>query len=149
LCIIGLVYDGCRYLQDNNEWERAAWLAKIRLNQDEYNEVIKRWCEQLCSNQINRKEFAILLLLSCKQYSKVLELLCELSYPELSFYYTKLCLEKQLINFSDSKILSDTGSNIDGFLRLLKENIDKIENQPLKKNIDSYLKLRNHLSYEF
>ena len=55
LCLIGLVFDACRYLQDNNEWERAAWLAKIRLSDDEYNEVIKRWCENLTSNQVNRK----------------------------------------------------------------------------------------------
>ena len=47
LCMIGLVVDACRYLQDNNEWEKAAWLAKTRLNQDEYLDVIKRWCDHL------------------------------------------------------------------------------------------------------
>ena len=53
--MIGLVFDACRYLQDNNEWEKAAWVAKVRLNEDEQNDVIKRWSEYLCTNQINRK----------------------------------------------------------------------------------------------
>lgn len=53
--MIGLVFDACRYLQDNNEWQKAAWVAKMRLNEDEQNDVIKRWSENLCTNQINRK----------------------------------------------------------------------------------------------
>ena len=48
LCMIGLVYDACRYLQDNGKWEKAAWLAKMRLNDEEYFEIIKRWCDHLC-----------------------------------------------------------------------------------------------------
>ncbi len=54
LCLIGLVFDACRYLQDNDDWEKAAWLAKIRLPTDEFNEVIKRWTDHLCSPQINK-----------------------------------------------------------------------------------------------
>jgi WD repeat-containing protein 11 len=46
--MIGLVYDACRYLQDNGKWEKAAWLAKMRLNDEEYFEIIKRWCDYLC-----------------------------------------------------------------------------------------------------
>ena len=45
--MIGLVFDACRYLQDNGKWEKAAWLAKIRLNEEEYFEIIKRWCDHL------------------------------------------------------------------------------------------------------
>ena len=51
--MIGLVYDACRYLQDNGKWEKAAWLAKIRLNDEEYFEIIKRWCDHL--NTTDRK----------------------------------------------------------------------------------------------
>lgn len=57
MCLIGLVFDACRYLQDNNEWEKAAWLAKMRLNESEQQEIIKRWSEYLLSNTINRKVF--------------------------------------------------------------------------------------------
>ncbi len=51
LCLIDLVFDACRYLQDNDQWEKAAWLAKMRLNTDEYIEVIKRWVEYLLSSK--------------------------------------------------------------------------------------------------
>ena len=56
MCLIGLVFDACRYLQDNNQWAKAAWLAKMRLNEEEYIEVIKRWCDNvLCSNHFSQK----------------------------------------------------------------------------------------------
>lgn len=55
LCLIGLIFDACRYLQDNNEWEKAAWLAKVRLNENEQQEIIKRWSDYLISSSINRK----------------------------------------------------------------------------------------------
>ncbi|RMZ97372.1 WD repeat-containing 11, partial [Brachionus plicatilis] len=77
LCLIGLIFDACRYLQDNNEWEKAAWLAKMRLSENEQQEIIKRWSEYLISNTINRKESAIFLLLSCNSYWKVLDLLTD------------------------------------------------------------------------
>ena len=49
LCLIGLVLDACRYLQDNNDWEKAAFLAKFRLTDIEYISIIKRWCDHLVS----------------------------------------------------------------------------------------------------
>ena len=52
LCLIGLIFDACRYLQDNNNWEKAAWLAKLRLPNEEYIEVVKRWTDYLASPQI-------------------------------------------------------------------------------------------------
>jgi hypothetical protein len=41
------VFDACRYLQDNGKWEKAIWLAKLRLNDDECYEIIKRWSDNL------------------------------------------------------------------------------------------------------
>ncbi len=59
LCLIGLVHDACRYMQDNDKWNEAAWLAKMRLTDNEYNDVVKRWCDHLCS--IKRKVIIIYL----------------------------------------------------------------------------------------
>ena len=55
LCLIGLVQDACRYLQDGSQWDKAIWLAKMRLNDDDLNEVIKRWSDYLCMPQVNKK----------------------------------------------------------------------------------------------
>lgn len=57
LCLNGLVYDACRYLQDNSQWDKAIWLAKMRLNDEDLVEVIKRWSDYLCSSQINKKVY--------------------------------------------------------------------------------------------
>ena len=42
LCLIGLTFDACRYLQDNGNWEKAAWLAKLRLPENEYVENMEK-----------------------------------------------------------------------------------------------------------
>lgn len=85
LCLIDLVTDACRYLQDNNEWEKAAILAKLRLKDTEYITTIKRWCEHLINN--NKMEIAILLFISCKQFSDAEKLLSKTNYKEMSFYF--------------------------------------------------------------
>ena len=59
LCLIGLTFDACKYLQDNNEWEKAAWLGKMRLGDEEWLEVIKRWIDHLCNSQMNNKVILI------------------------------------------------------------------------------------------
>uniref|UniRef100_A0A8C7XIU8 WD repeat-containing protein 11 n=1 Tax=Oryzias sinensis TaxID=183150 RepID=A0A8C7XIU8_9TELE len=75
LCLIDKAADACRYLQTYGEWNRAAWLAKVRLNAAEGSDVLKRWAEQLCSPQFNQKSKAILLLLSLGCFYKVGEML--------------------------------------------------------------------------
>ena len=55
LCLIGLVQDACRYLQDGNKWDKAIWLAKMRLNDENLIDIIKRWSDYLCMPQINKK----------------------------------------------------------------------------------------------
>ncbi|RXN17607.1 WD repeat-containing 11 [Labeo rohita] len=51
LCLIDKAADACRYLQTYGEWNRAAWLAKVRLNPAESSDVLKRWADHLCSPQ--------------------------------------------------------------------------------------------------
>ena len=56
LCLIGLVQDACRYLQDNSKWDKAIWLAKMRrLNDESLNDIVKRWSDYLCLPQVNKK----------------------------------------------------------------------------------------------
>uniref|UniRef100_A0A667XVF7 WD repeat-containing protein 11 n=1 Tax=Myripristis murdjan TaxID=586833 RepID=A0A667XVF7_9TELE len=62
LCLIDKAADACRYLQTYGEWNRAAWLAKVRLNPAESSDVLKRWAEHLCSPQVNQKSKAVLVL---------------------------------------------------------------------------------------
>uniref|UniRef100_A0A3B4G5C2 WD repeat-containing protein 11 n=1 Tax=Pundamilia nyererei TaxID=303518 RepID=A0A3B4G5C2_9CICH len=75
LCLIDKAADACRYLQTYGEWNRAAWLAKVRLNPAESSDVLKRWAEHLCSPQVNHKSKAILVLLSLGCFYKVGEML--------------------------------------------------------------------------
>jgi WD repeat-containing protein 11 len=60
LCMVGFVLDACRYLQDNNQWEKATWLAKLRLTNSDYIDVVNKWCDHLCA--INRKVYLIFFL---------------------------------------------------------------------------------------
>ncbi|KAF0027266.1 hypothetical protein F2P81_020007 [Scophthalmus maximus] len=75
LCLIDKAADACRYLQTYGEWNRAAWLAKVRLSAAEGSDVLKRWAEHLCSPQVNQKSKAILVLLSLGCFYKVGEML--------------------------------------------------------------------------
>ncbi|MEQ2212481.1 WD repeat-containing protein 11, partial [Xenoophorus captivus] len=75
LCLIDKAADACRYLQTYGEWNRAAWLAKVRLNSAESSDVLKRWAEHLCSPQVNQKSKAIMVLLSLGCFYKVGEML--------------------------------------------------------------------------
>ncbi|XP_061491806.1 WD repeat-containing protein 11 isoform X3 [Rhineura floridana] len=86
LCLIDKAADACRYLQTYGEWNRAAWLAKVRLDAEECADVLKRWVDQLCSPQINQKSKAILVLLSLGCFMRVAEMLhrlvCSISTVE-------------------------------------------------------------------
>ncbi|XP_059982710.1 WD repeat-containing protein 11 isoform X3 [Lagenorhynchus albirostris] len=75
LCLIDKAADACRYLQTYGEWNRAAWLAKVRLNPEECADVLKRWVDHLCSPQVNQKSKALLVLLSLGCFSSVAETL--------------------------------------------------------------------------
>ncbi|CAF0779231.1 unnamed protein product [Brachionus calyciflorus] len=148
LCMIGLVFDACRYLQDNNEWEKAAWLAKIRLNEDEQNDVINRWCEFLCSNQINRKEMAILLYLSCKSYWKALGLLADTNYIQLTYLFFEFLLQHNLIDLGQEVKVSSTQQVNES---LLNNKLDLIQNQHhreiTKKILNNYADFKKLLNF--
>uniref|UniRef100_A0A3P9IJL1 WD repeat-containing protein 11 n=1 Tax=Oryzias latipes TaxID=8090 RepID=A0A3P9IJL1_ORYLA len=93
LCLIDKAADACRYLQTYGEWNRAAWLAKVRLNPAEGSDVLKRWAEQLCSPQFNQKSKAILLLLSLGCFYKVGEMLHSMRQFDRAALFIEACLK--------------------------------------------------------
>ncbi|KAL0964187.1 hypothetical protein UPYG_G00320450 [Umbra pygmaea] len=93
LCLIDKAADACRYLQTYGEWNRAAWLAKVRLNPVESSDVLKRWAEHLCSPQVNQKSKAILVLLSLGCFHKVGEMLHSMRYFDRAALFIEACLK--------------------------------------------------------
>uniref|UniRef100_A0A3Q2PQI0 WD repeat-containing protein 11 n=1 Tax=Fundulus heteroclitus TaxID=8078 RepID=A0A3Q2PQI0_FUNHE len=93
LCLIDKAADACRYLQTYGEWNRAAWLAKVRLNAAESSDVLKRWAEHLCSPQVNQKSKAILVLLSLGCFYKVAEMLHSMRYFDRAALFIEACLK--------------------------------------------------------
>uniref|UniRef100_A0A2K5NVY6 WD repeat-containing protein 11 n=1 Tax=Cercocebus atys TaxID=9531 RepID=A0A2K5NVY6_CERAT len=93
LCLIDKAADACRYLQTYGEWNRAAWLAKVRLNPEECADVLKRWVDHLCSPQVNQKSKALLVLLSLGCFFSVAETLHSMRYFDRAALFVEACLK--------------------------------------------------------
>ncbi|XP_053548627.1 WD repeat-containing protein 11 [Bombina bombina] len=108
LCLIDKAADACRYLQTYNEWNHAAWLAKVRLNPEECAEVLKRWVDHLCSQQINQKYKAILVLLSLGCFTRVTEMLHNMRCFDRAASFLEACLQCGAIEVTDetNKLIS-------------------------------------------
>lgn len=102
LCLIDKAADACRYLQTYGEWNRAAWLAKVRLNPEECTEVLKRWVDHLCSPQVNQKSKAILVLLSLGCFRKVAEMLHSMRYFDRAALFLEACLKYGVIEVNEN-----------------------------------------------
>uniref|UniRef100_A0A8D2J8X0 WD repeat-containing protein 11 n=1 Tax=Varanus komodoensis TaxID=61221 RepID=A0A8D2J8X0_VARKO len=101
LCLIDKAADACRYLQTYGEWNRAAWLAKVRLNAEECADVLKRWVDHLCSPQINQKSKAILVLLSLGCFMRVAEMLHSMRYFDRAALFVEACLKYGTIDVNE------------------------------------------------
>uniref|UniRef100_A0A8B9TW80 WD repeat domain 11 n=1 Tax=Anas platyrhynchos TaxID=8839 RepID=A0A8B9TW80_ANAPL len=101
LCLIDKAADACRYLQTYGEWNRAAWLAKVRLNSEECADVLKRWVDHLCSPQVNQKSKAILVLLSLGCFTKVAEMLHSMRYFDRAALFVEACLKYGAFEVND------------------------------------------------
>ncbi|XP_016422640.1 WD repeat-containing protein 11 [Sinocyclocheilus rhinocerous] len=107
LCLIDKAADACRYLQTYGEWNRAAWLAKVRLSPAESSDVLKRWAEHLCSPQVNQKSKAILVLLSLGCFHKVGEMLHSMRYFDRAALFLEACLKYGVMetNYDINKLI--------------------------------------------
>ncbi|EPY74697.1 WD repeat-containing protein 11 [Camelus ferus] len=101
LCLIDKAADACRYLQTYGEWNRAAWLAKVRLNSEECADVLKRWVDHLCSPQVNQKSKALLVLLSLGCFSSVAETLHSMRYFDRAALFVEACIKYGAIEVSE------------------------------------------------
>ncbi|XP_017320048.1 WD repeat-containing protein 11 isoform X1 [Ictalurus punctatus] len=119
LCLIDKAADACRYLQTYGEWNRAAWLAKVRLNPTEASDVLKRWAEYLCSSQVNQKSKAILVLLSLGCFQKVGEMLHSMRYFDRAALFIEACLKYGVMEANDTtnKLIGAAFSSYAGLLR--------------------------------
>ncbi|XP_056292287.1 WD repeat-containing protein 11 [Pseudoliparis swirei] len=102
LCLIDKAEDACRYLQTYGEWNRATWLAKVRLSPAESSDVLKRWAEHLCSSQVNQKSKAILVLLSLGCFSRVGEMLNNMRHFDRAALFMEACLQLGVMEANDS-----------------------------------------------
>ncbi|GAB5578839.1 WD repeat-containing protein 11 [Prionailurus iriomotensis] len=101
LCLIDKAADACRYLQTYGEWNRAAWLAKVRLNSEECADVLKRWVDHLCSPQVNQKSKALLVLLSLGCFYSVAETLHSMRYFDRAALFVEACLKYGVIQVTE------------------------------------------------
>ncbi|KAM9133288.1 WD repeat-containing protein 11 isoform 1-T1 [Pangshura tecta] len=101
LSLIDKAADACRYLQTYGEWNRAAWLAKVRLNSEECGDVLKRWVDHLCSPQVNQKSKAILVLLSLGCFTRVAEMLHSMRYFDRAALFVEVCLKYGTIEVNE------------------------------------------------
>lgn len=121
LCLIDKAADACRYLQTYGEWNRAAWLAKVRLNSEECADVLKRWVDHLCSPQVNQKSKAILVLLSLGCFTKVAEMLHSMRYFDRAALFVEACLKYGAFEVNDdtSKLIHAVYADYARSLKLL------------------------------
>ncbi|CAH8543253.1 unnamed protein product [Dicrocoelium dendriticum] len=101
LCFIGLYSDACRYLESFDKWERSIWLAKCCLPPDEADQILRRWAGYLCSSQIGRKHFAVLIYVLLDDHITALKMLCDLGRYQLAARYLEACLQTKALIWSD------------------------------------------------
>ncbi|CAH8582253.1 unnamed protein product [Heterobilharzia americana] len=93
LCLIGLQIDACRYLESFQQWDRAIWLAKCTLSNEEHDKVLRRWASYLLSSQVHRKDLAVLVYVYLEDHNAVLKLLFNLNQYQLAARYLEACYE--------------------------------------------------------
>ncbi|CAF0830559.1 unnamed protein product [Adineta ricciae] len=93
LCTIDLCVEACRYLQDHNQWEDSICLAKLRLkpNSTEYIDILKRWSEHLRLHSQTSKLTSAIVLISCGQFRRAIEVLHNQGAIELAIRLFECC----------------------------------------------------------
>jgi hypothetical protein len=90
---------------------------------------MRRFCDYLIAN--NYEKVAILILLSLKQYFKVIQILCKYDI-ERAVLFTSICIEKNLICIEDNEIIYE--EMFDKYYKILSD-------AGLDQAIDYYKKL--------
>ena len=92
-----------------------------------------------------------MLLLSCRQYWKAIEILSETAYWELSYFFLKYCIQNEIINLENQNLNDfkneELNNSCSKFLEYTRNNIDKIGNNIAKRIFENYIKLKNQFNY--
>ncbi|XP_062567423.1 WD repeat-containing protein 11-like isoform X2 [Saccostrea cucullata] len=91
LCLLGKVLDACKYLQTYDQWEQAAWLAKLMLNEKECEEIFSKWIEHLTSTK--QMLHAVLIMMSQTKFDDVFKTLSYIGYIETAASFLNACQE--------------------------------------------------------
>lgn len=75
LSMIGKGLDACRYLQSFGHWEQSSWLARVALSKTAFHEVLGKWIDALQGPQMAKKTAAVLLMVTCEQWERVVDAL--------------------------------------------------------------------------
>merc|ERR1719369_2169591 len=89
LCLTGKVVDACTYLRSSGNWGPALWLAKCRLNKQEYANIVSKYCDH-CLSQGRVKE-AALMYLSVSDWAACVETLHTGQYRLLAAQLLDIC----------------------------------------------------------
>ncbi|CAB4069408.1 unnamed protein product [Lepeophtheirus salmonis] len=73
LCLIGKIFDACKYLQSYNEWEASLWLGQSRLEYEEFKQLALKYCDHCLTS--HRRRRALLMYMKLKEYVMVLDVL--------------------------------------------------------------------------
>lgn len=95
LCLIGKVVDACNYLQSDGQWDASFWLAKCRLDGEEFVKVANKYCDHCIAK--NNRHRAVLIYLSLKDYVMVLELLHDFKWSTLAAQFLDACLQLNVL----------------------------------------------------
>jgi len=83
LSLIGMNFEACEYLQRDDRWEEAAWLAKMSLDEVECGVIYKAYARHLSADPRGKMR-AVHILVSLGEFQHVLELLHELKMYDIA-----------------------------------------------------------------
>ena len=98
LCLIGQGEKACRILQEYNQWEKAARIAKCILPLEDRKEVLLRWANHLTIT--DKKMEAIGMYLSLGYFIDVLNLLNQSKLYDIAVMFIKACEANNILMIS-------------------------------------------------
>ncbi|PRP73144.1 hypothetical protein PROFUN_03458 [Planoprotostelium fungivorum] len=96
LSLIGLNFEACEYLQRDDRWEEAAWLAKMSLDEVECGIIYKSYARHLSADPRGKMR-AVHILVSLGEFQHVLELLHELKMYDIAAPLVSILKDRGLL----------------------------------------------------
>lgn len=139
LCLIGEGYKACRVLQDFDQWDKAARIAKCILPTDKRRLVLVRWANEL--NATDQKMESAGVYLSLGLFVDVLDVLHQSKLDDIATLFIKACEEMKVPMIGKEKFSSDQDRSEERFKKLKEEiftsyaqHLEKIGNKILSND---------------